>query len=103
MHFLLAFLLASETAADLETVARIKMEGFQRSQVMEVLFYLTDLYGPRLHSSKNLDDANMDVYDHVREEDLKQAAFVVASVAYLTAMRDQKLPRKPLSAAGKSP
>ena len=46
---------------------------------------------------------NMDVYDHVREEDLKQAAVVVASVAYLTAMRDDKLPRKPFPAAGKSP
>jgi hypothetical protein len=40
---------------------------------------------------------NMDLYDHVSEEDLKQAAVVVASVAYLTAMRDEKLPRKPLS------
>jgi Zn-dependent M28 family amino/carboxypeptidase len=39
---------------------------------------------------------NMDVYDHVSEDDLKQAAVVVASVAYLTAMRDDKLPRKPL-------
>ncbi|MGH9333612.1 MAG: M20/M25/M40 family metallo-hydrolase [Vicinamibacteria bacterium] len=39
---------------------------------------------------------NMDVYDHVREEDLKQAAVIVASVAYLTAMREEKLPRKPL-------
>jgi hypothetical protein len=46
---------------------------------------------------------NMDVYDNVREEDLKQAAVVVASVAYLTAMRDEKLPRKPLPAAGKTP
>ena len=34
---------------------------------------------------------------------LKQAAVVVASVAYLTAMRDDKLPRKPFPAAGKSP
>jgi Zn-dependent M28 family amino/carboxypeptidase len=39
---------------------------------------------------------NMDVYDHVRPEDLEQAAVVVATVAYLTAMRDEKLPRKPL-------
>jgi hypothetical protein len=39
---------------------------------------------------------NMDVYDQVSEEDLKQAAVIVASVAYLTAMRDAKLPRKPL-------
>jgi len=44
---------------------------------------------------------NMDVYDHVSEEDLKQAAVVVASVAYLTAMRDEKLPRKSLSPPSK--
>jgi hypothetical protein len=37
---------------------------------------------------------NLDVYDNVSEEDLKQAAVVVASIAYLTAMRDEKLPRK---------
>jgi hypothetical protein len=37
---------------------------------------------------------NLDVYDYVSEEDLKQAAVVVASIAYLTAMRDEKLPRK---------
>jgi hypothetical protein len=46
---------------------------------------------------------NMDVYDHLREEDLKQAAVVVASVAYLTAMRDEKLPRKPLPPPRKKP
>jgi hypothetical protein len=46
---------------------------------------------------------NMDVYDHVREEDLKQAAVIVASVAYATAMRDEKLPRKPLPGPRKKP
>jgi hypothetical protein len=46
---------------------------------------------------------NMDVYDHVSEEDLKQAAVVVAAVAYLTAMRDEKLPRKPLPGPRKKP
>jgi hypothetical protein len=45
----------------------------------------------------------MDVYDHVREEDLKQAAVIVASFAYVTAMRDEKLPRKPLPAPRKKP
>jgi hypothetical protein len=58
-----AFALASvltapiEEPIDQETIARIKMEGFQRSQVMEVLFQLTDVYGPRLHGSENLDKA----------------------------------------------
>ncbi len=45
----------------------------------------------------------MDVYDHVLEEDMKQAAVIVASVAYLTAMRDTKLPRKPLPGPRKKP
>jgi hypothetical protein len=46
---------------------------------------------------------NLDVYDYVREADLKQAAVIVASVAYLTAMRDEKLPRKPLPEPRKKP
>lgn len=46
---------------------------------------------------------NLDDYDHLREEDLKQASVIVASVAYLTAMRDEKLPRKPLPGQRKKP
>jgi hypothetical protein len=38
---------------------------------------------------------NMDVYDHVLEDDLKQSAAVAASFIYNLAMRDEKLPRKP--------
>lgn len=179
----------AEELIDQETIARIKMEGFQHSQVMDVLFQLTDVHGPRLHGSENYDKAatwsrdqllewgldsaeietwpspvpgwslsefgiellepfaylgastlttentsgtdhllfdaaglpgfqflqdpieygslthhtNMDVYDHVLEEDMKQAAVIVASVAYLTAMRDAKLPRKPLPGPRKKP
>lgn len=37
---------------------------------------------------------NMDSYDHLQPEDLKQAATIVASFVYNTAMRDEKLPRK---------
>ena len=36
---------------DLEVVHRIKQEAFQRSQVMDLLFYLTDVNGPRLTNS----------------------------------------------------
>ncbi len=39
---------------------------------------------------------NMDLYDHILEDDLKQSAIVTASVIYQAAMRDEKLPRKPL-------
>jgi len=39
---------------------------------------------------------NLDVYESVLPDDLKQAAVIVASFVYHTAMRDEKLPRKPL-------
>lgn len=47
-------------------------------------------YNSRTHHS------SMDVYDRVQEEDLKQAAAIMASFVYLAATRDEKLPRKPL-------
>jgi hypothetical protein len=37
--------------------------------------------------------SNMDTYDHVIEDDLKQAAMVVAWFVYNAAMRDEMLPR----------
>ncbi|MBS4029776.1 MAG: M20/M25/M40 family metallo-hydrolase [Ignavibacteriales bacterium] len=40
--------------------------------------------------------STMDVYDRVQEEDLKQAAIIMASFAYNAAMRDAQFPRKPL-------
>ncbi len=49
-------------------------------------------YGRTHHS-------NMDTYDHAEEEDLKQAATIIAAFAYHTAQRDEKLPRKPLKLA----
>ncbi len=39
---------------------------------------------------------NMDTFDHILGEDLKQSAAVAASVIYCLAMRDESLPRKPL-------
>ncbi len=38
--------------------------------------------------------SNMDNYDHLEEEDLKQAATIIASFVYHTAQRDEQLPRK---------
>ncbi|MFI5129253.1 MAG: M20/M25/M40 family metallo-hydrolase [Chitinophagales bacterium] len=40
---------------------------------------------------------NMDSYDHLIPEDLKQASVIVASFVYNAAMRDEKLPRKELA------
>jgi len=42
---------------DYDAVYRIKDEGFQRSQVMEIASYLTDVYGPRLTGSPNIKQA----------------------------------------------
>lgn len=40
---------------------------------------------------------NMDNYDHLSEEDLKQAATIIASFVWQTAQRDEKIPRKPMA------
>jgi len=47
-------------------------------------------YDTRTHHS------NMDVYDRLQADDLKQAAVIVAGFVYDAAMRDQMLPRKPI-------
>jgi carboxypeptidase Q len=52
-------------------------------------------YFSRTHHS------NQDTYDRLVPDDLKQASVVVASFVYNAAMRDQKLPRKPLPAVAK--
>ncbi|HAO46687.1 MAG TPA: M20/M25/M40 family metallo-hydrolase [Ferruginibacter sp.] len=39
---------------------------------------------------------NMDTYDHLVPDDLKQAATIIASFVYNTAQRDEKIPRKEL-------
>ena len=47
-------------------------------------------YDSRTHHS------NMDVYERIQEPDMKQMAVIVASFVYMTANRDEMLPRKPL-------
>ncbi len=42
---------------DLDAIYRIKDEGLQRSKVMEIESYLTDVYGPRLTNSPNIKEA----------------------------------------------
>ncbi len=50
-------------------------------------------YETRTHHS------NMDVYDRLQADDLKQAAVIVASFVYNASMRDAMLPRKPIEKA----
>ncbi len=40
-------------AVDLAVLTAIKHEAFDRSQVMENLFYLSEVYGPRVNNSRN--------------------------------------------------
>src|SRR5438128_11297106 len=42
---------------DLDAIYRIKEEGLQRSKVMEIESYLTDVYGPRLTNSPDFREA----------------------------------------------
>jgi hypothetical protein len=50
-------------------------------------------YETRTHHS------NMDVYDRLQADDLKQIAVIVAGFVYDAAMRDQMLPRKRIEPA----
>jgi carboxypeptidase Q len=47
----LAWPIAAEEKVDLATIHRIKEEAFKDSKVMDHLFYLTDVNGPRLTNS----------------------------------------------------
>ncbi len=49
-------------------------------------------YDTRTHHS------NMDVYDRIQADDMKQASVIIAAFVYNAAMRDEKLPRKLLPA-----
>jgi carboxypeptidase Q len=50
----------------------------------------------RLDYFSNVHHTHLDTWDHAEPEDLKQAAAIVASFVYHAAMRDEKMPRKPL-------
>src|SRR5215831_10209816 len=49
-------------------------------------------YNTRTHHS------NMDTYDHLQADDLKQAATIIASFVFNAAQRDEKIPRNPFVA-----
>ena len=53
-------------------------------------------YDTRTHHS------NQDVFDRIQADDMKQAATIMAAFVYNTAMRDEKLPRKPVPGAART-
>ena len=67
---------------DHQSFDRIGLPGFQ--------FIQDEIeYDTRTHHS------NQDVFDRIQADDMKQAATIMAAFVYNTAMRDDKLPRKP--------
>lgn len=52
----MAFLCAQEKV-DYRMIEQIRDEGFNRSQVMDIVWYLTDVYGPRLANSPSYNQA----------------------------------------------
>jgi carboxypeptidase Q len=51
--FLTASLAIGQEKVDLSAINRIKAESLSNSKVMDTMFYLTDVYGPRLTNSPN--------------------------------------------------
>jgi len=73
---------ANTEGTDHQSFDGIGLPGFQFIQdVIE--------YNSRTHHS------NQDLYDRIQADDMKQAAVIMAAFVYNTAMRDEKLPRKP--------
>jgi Zn-dependent M28 family amino/carboxypeptidase len=50
----------------------------------------------RLDYETKTHHTNMDTYEHLIAEDLRQVAIVTATMLYNTAMRDEMLPRTPV-------
>jgi hypothetical protein len=76
--------LSNTAGTDHTSFDAIGLPGFQFIQ--DPLDYET-----RTHHS------NMDVFDRLQADDLKQASVVMAAFVYQTAMLEEKLPRKPLA------
>ena len=56
-----------------ETIDKIRDEGMNRSQVMQTLSYLTDVFGPRLTGSPNMKRANEWTRDKMKEWGMQNA------------------------------
>jgi Zn-dependent M28 family amino/carboxypeptidase len=71
---LVAITLGAEEKVDLSVVQRIKTEAFQNSKVMDHLFWITDVYGPRLTGSPGLTAAANWVVKQLKEYGIDDAA-----------------------------
>ncbi|MDH3492998.1 MAG: hypothetical protein OEM82_05570, partial [Acidobacteriota bacterium] len=67
-------LTAAQEPVDLDIIARIREEGFQRSKIMPAVEHLADVYGPRLTSSPNLKRAQQWAMKQMLEWGLENVA-----------------------------
>ena len=67
------FTAKAEEPIDWNIISKIKAEGFKNSQVMETMFYLTDVHGPRLTNSPNYQAASQWCVDKMTEWGLVNA------------------------------
>jgi Zn-dependent M28 family amino/carboxypeptidase len=56
----------------------------------------------RIEYSTRTHHTNMDNYDRLEMDDLKQMATVIATIVYHTAQRDEMMPREPVATVEKS-
>ena len=71
--FACTFTANAQEPIDWNMVSKIKAEGFKNSQVMETMFYLTDVHGPRLTNSPNYQAASQWCVDKMTEWGLVNA------------------------------
>lgn len=71
---LVATALCAQEKVDLAVVQRIKTEAFQNSKVMDHLFWLTDVYGPRLTGSPGFTAAANWAVKQLKEYGIEDAA-----------------------------
>ncbi|MDH4270645.1 MAG: hypothetical protein OEW18_01575 [Candidatus Aminicenantes bacterium] len=73
---------------DLKMAAKIREEGLQRSQVMDIVGYISDVLGAWLTLSA---------------EDLMKNAVIMAVFAYEAAMAEERIPRKTVVVEAEAP
>jgi len=71
--FVLTAFVSGQERVDQKALADIKTEGFQRSQAMETIGYLADVFGPRLTNSMNLKNAKVWMRDKMTAFGLENA------------------------------
>jgi Zn-dependent M28 family amino/carboxypeptidase len=76
------------------TIGRRSIRGTDHVPFDEVGLPGFQFIQDRLEYNSRTHHSNMDVFDRVQSEDLRQMAVVTAIFAYRTAMRDESLPRK---------